>query len=108
VQTGHVDDVGETFGFPPMSVPRPDGTQQPVLIGINLRPMAAPDGRPVLRAAIARIVNGLGTGVSNRAIPMPGKGDVVSFEMPDSAGGQDLLSSYRFEVRVRILPGGTP
>ena len=103
---GHIDDAGAAFRFTLMPVKLADGVAS-VLIGVNLRPMATADGRPVLRAEIARVLDGKtqgAQGATSRAVPMPRQGDVVSFELPTPPFG--MLEGHRFELRVRLTPAG--
>jgi hypothetical protein len=101
---GRIDDAGAVFRFTLLPVRLADGPAS-VLIGINLRPMATADGRPMLRAEIARVLDGKSQGAqgaTSRAVPMPHQGDVVSFELPTLPFG--MLDGHRFELRVRLTP----
>jgi hypothetical protein len=97
---GHLDDAGSTFS--PLAPARASTT-----VAVNLRPMWTGAERAVLRVVLARFVNGgEAFGMSNRSIPLPGPGEVVSFEMPMNAAQSDPLAGHRFELRVRLTPAG--
>ena len=101
---GHLDDGGSTFRLPPVPIP---GQRAFATVAVNLRPMWANGKQPVLRVVLVRIVgNGQSFGMSNRAIPLPGPGEVVSFEMPVEPAASDAPGAHRFEVRVRLTPAG--
>jgi hypothetical protein len=94
----HLRADGATFRFLGLAIGRDH-----VYVAVNLRPMITTEGQNVLRAVIARVVSNVSEGASNRAVPLPANGDVVSFEMPML---QESLADYHFEVRVRLTPGG--
>lgn len=106
-RTGHLDALGRIFTFPQVRVKTSTGVVRSVDVAVNLRPMAIPQGALVLRAAIGRFVENSGWGVMDKALPMPDRGDVVSFEMPNGPwreGPRSNLHDDAMSVRVRITP----
>ena len=104
-QIGHLDPSGRVFQFPLLTVL---ARARPVTmdVAVNLRPMATDGNQTVLRAAIARVVDGgQSVGLTSKAIPMPGPTAVVSFEMPPRVSATDPLGDHHQELRVRIAPG---
>ena len=101
---GHtIDESGWTFRFGAVPVILSPNSWTMALVGVNLRAMSTESGQLVLRASIARAVQGVAEGASSRAVSMPKPGDVVSFELPQ---GPAALDGHRFEVRVRLTPAG--
>jgi hypothetical protein len=52
------------------------------------------------RLTSARIPDLTSSGI--KMVPLPGTGEVISFELPSSSREQDLLSNHRFEIRLRV------
>ena len=110
-RTGHLDATGRIFTFPQVRIKTSTGVVRSVDVAVNLRPMAIPEGALVLRAAIGRFVENSGWGSMDKALPMPDRGDVVSFEMPNGPwreGPRNAIHDDAMSVRVRITPSRGP
>jgi hypothetical protein len=100
---GHLSPGGQVFEFPSVAVSTARGVVM-VEIASYLRPMTTADGMVVLRATIVRQLSGAGDslGWTNKAIPLPGPTDVVSFETPEGAGSADAVAGHQFSLRVKV------